>query len=72
MGVNDRAGDVRWGWECPRCEADVDVGRDPDTETFWWACERDGCFAVGFGFASRRRARLGVLEYRERYQQIYR
>ncbi|TYL36579.1 hypothetical protein CV102_21225 [Natronococcus pandeyae] len=68
----DHAGDMRWGWTCPRCGTDVSVGRDSETETFWWKCTEDGCLAVGFGFASRRRARIAVRDYRERYQRIYR
>ncbi|ELY75770.1 hypothetical protein C488_08972 [Natrinema pellirubrum DSM 15624] len=66
------AGDVRWGWTCPRCGTDVSVRRDPDSDTFRWECDADHCVAVGFGFTSRRRARLALREYRERYQNIYR
>ncbi|MFA9501723.1 hypothetical protein NP511_05705 [Natrinema thermotolerans] len=66
------AGDVRWGWTCPRCETDVSVRRDPDSDTFRWECDADHCAAVGFGFTSRRRARLALREYRERYQNVYR
>ncbi|ELY57382.1 hypothetical protein [Natronolimnohabitans innermongolicus] len=66
------AGDVRWGWECPRCDADVSVSRDPQSETFLWACPTEGCPSVGFGFSSRRRARIALRELRESYQDIYR
>ncbi|MFC4437383.1 MULTISPECIES: hypothetical protein [Natrialbaceae] len=68
----DYAGDTRWGWRCPRCGTDVSVGRDSETETFRWECAEDGCLAVGFGFASRRRARIALRDYRERYQGVYR
>ncbi|WP_049926907.1 hypothetical protein [Halopiger goleimassiliensis] len=64
--------DLRWGWRCPRCNTDVPVSRDPDSETFYWECPREGCPTVGFGFTSRRRARIGLREYRERYRNIYR
>ncbi|WP_049888701.1 hypothetical protein [Natronococcus occultus] len=67
-----RAGNLRWGWRCPRCDTDVDVGRDGRTDTFYWHCEDVDCPAFGIGFRSRRQARLGVLEYRERYRGIYR
>ncbi|OIB56772.1 hypothetical protein BBD46_16350 [Natrialba sp. SSL1] len=70
--ANEYAGDIRWGWCCPRCERDVSVTRDPRSETFVWACPDEECPAVGFGFQSRRRARIALREYRERYQQIYR
>lgn len=66
------AGDMRWGWTCPLCETDVSVSRDPDSGTFRWECDGDACEAVGFGFASRRKARLALKEYRERYRDIYR
>ncbi|WP_394742474.1 hypothetical protein [Natronococcus roseus] len=66
------AGNIRWGWRCPRCDTDVAVARNPQTGTFSWVCEEPECVAVGFGFRSRRRARLGVLEYRERYRSVYR
>ncbi|THE63987.1 hypothetical protein D8Y22_15340 [Salinadaptatus halalkaliphilus] len=71
MGRN-AVGDVRWGWQCPRCETDVPVTRDSGSETFCWACPQNTCPAVGFGFRSRRRARIALKEYRERYQDIYR
>ena len=70
--LDEHAGDMRWGWQCPRCNADVPVTRDPDSETFRWECPTDDCPAVGFGFASRRRARIALREYREAYQDIYR
>lgn len=66
------AGDMRWGWNCPRCNTEVTVSRDRDSETFEWRCPSETCLAVGFGFTSRRRARLGLLEYHERYQETYR
>lgn len=69
---DERAVDTRWGWECPRCDADVPVVRDPDSETFCWACPTDDCPSVGFGFTSRRRARIALREYREAYRNIYR
>lgn len=68
----DYAGDMRWGWTCPRCETDVAVGKDAATETFRWICEAESCLAVGFGFASRRRARIALRDYRERYRNVYR
>ncbi|NGM67931.1 hypothetical protein G6M89_02700 [Natronolimnobius sp. AArcel1] len=64
--------DLRWGWRCPRCETDVPVSRDPSTETFRWECPTESCLSVGFGFSSRRNARIALREYRERYQEIYR
>ncbi|WP_083867292.1 hypothetical protein [Natrialba taiwanensis] len=66
------AADTRWGWCCPRCESDVPVRKDPRSETFRWECPDESCPAVGFGFTSRRRARIALREYRERYQGIYR
>ncbi len=63
---------MRWGWTCPRCETDASVTRDHDADTFRWECDADGCAAVGFGFTSRRRARLALEEYRERYRDVYR
>ncbi|MGQ3412074.1 hypothetical protein ACT4ML_07400 [Natrinema sp. LN54] len=66
------AGDMRWGWTCPLCETDASVSRDPESETFRWECDDESCEAVGFGFTSRRKARLALREYRERYQNIYR
>lgn len=69
---DEYAGDMRWGWQCPRCEADVPVEKDPDSGTFLWACPTEGCPSVGFGFDSRRRARIALREYREAYQNIYR
>ncbi|SEW00862.1 hypothetical protein [Natrinema salifodinae] len=66
------AGDLRWGWACPRCETDASVARDPGTGTFRWECDADDCDTVGFGFTSRRQARLALKEYREQYQNIYR
>ncbi|WP_090616674.1 hypothetical protein [Natrinema salaciae] len=66
------AGDMRWGWTCPRCETDASVSSDPASETFRWECDDHSCEAVGFGFTSRRRARLALREYRERYQNVYR
>nr|WP_293033852.1 hypothetical protein [Natronococcus sp.] len=71
-GSRTPAGNIRWGWRCPRCDSDVDVGKDSRTDTFYWSCKKDGCLAIGLGFRSRRRARLGVLEYRERYRSVYR
>ncbi|ARS90718.1 hypothetical protein [Natrarchaeobaculum aegyptiacum] len=70
--ARDPVADRRWGWQCPRCDADVPVTRDPDSETFRWECPREACLAVGFGFSSRRRARLALHRYRERYQNVYR
>ncbi|WP_121744743.1 hypothetical protein [Natronorubrum halophilum] len=72
MGRREYAGDMRWGWQCPRCDADVPVDSDPHSETFYWACPVDDCPSVGFGFSSRRRARIALREYREAYQNIYR
>ncbi|QRV15149.1 hypothetical protein JMJ58_19935 [Haloterrigena salifodinae] len=69
---NEYAGDMRWGWECPRCDTDVSVARDPGSETFHWVCPTEDCPSVGFGFTSRRRARLALREYHEAYQNIYR
>ncbi|QFU83703.1 hypothetical protein [Natronorubrum aibiense] len=69
---DEYAGDMRWGWQCPRCEADVSVDRDHRSETFRWKCPTDGCLAVGIGFSSRRRARLALREYRKAYQNVYR
>ncbi|ADB60777.1 hypothetical protein Htur_1892 [Haloterrigena turkmenica DSM 5511] len=69
---NDYAGDLRWGWQCPRCDADVPVTRDAGSETFLWACPTEDCPSAGFGFSSRRRARIALREYREAYQNIYR
>lgn len=69
---DEHAVDTRWGWCCPRCEEDVPVIRDPHSQTFRWECQTNDCPAVGFGFSSRRRARLGLLEYREAFQRIYR
>ncbi|RQG99065.1 hypothetical protein EA472_15585 [Natrarchaeobius oligotrophus] len=66
------AGDERWGWCCPRCDRDVIVSDDPASETFRWECPTEGCRAVGFGFRSRRRARIALREYRERYRNVYR
>ncbi|MDF9745121.1 hypothetical protein [Natrinema salsiterrestre] len=69
---NVDAGDMRWGWTCPLCETDVSVSRDPGSGTFRWECDNGACDAIGFGFSSRRRARLALREYRERYRNIYR
>ncbi|WP_440764982.1 hypothetical protein [Natronorubrum sp. DTA7] len=69
---DEHADDMRWGWTCPRCNADVPVHRDDDSETFRWECPVDDCPSVGFGFKSRRRARIALREYREAYRNIYR
>ncbi len=69
---NDNASDIRWGWDCPRCDRATDVRRDPLTETFRWECPDETCPAVGFGFTSRRRARLGLRQFRERLPNVYR
>lgn len=69
---DDTAGDVRWGWDCPRCDRQTKVRRDPGSDTFRWVCPEETCPAVGFGFSSRRRARIGLREYREREEDIYR
>ncbi|WP_090381231.1 hypothetical protein [Natronobacterium texcoconense] len=66
------AGDVRWGWTCPRCDSEAPVRKDPSSETFRWECSRDDCPAVGFGFRSRRRARIALRKYCDRYESIYR
>ncbi|MFC5971498.1 hypothetical protein ACFPYI_09165 [Halomarina salina] len=55
------------GYRCPRCDDDTDVFRDPETGTFGWVCPKSDCDAIGFGFQSRRRARIGLREYRERF-----
>ncbi|RKD98219.1 hypothetical protein ATJ93_1224 [Halopiger aswanensis] len=68
----DYVDELRWGWQCPRCDADATVTKDPRTETFLWACPEESCPAVGFGFTSRRKARIALREYRERYNDIYR
>ncbi|WP_049921523.1 hypothetical protein [Halopiger djelfimassiliensis] len=70
--ARDYAGDMRWGWTCPRCSADAPVTRDPSSETFRWECSTDSCPAIGFGFSSRRKARLALREFSERYRNIYR
>lgn len=64
--------DLLWGWKCPRCDEDATVTKDPRTETFRWECPEESCPAVGFGFTSRRKARIALREYRERYNNIYR
>ncbi|MXV63132.1 hypothetical protein GS429_13850 [Natronorubrum sp. JWXQ-INN-674] len=69
---NEYAGDTRWGWNCPRCETEATVSRDPDSETFRWECSNERCGSVGFGFTSRRRARIALREFREAYQNVYR
>ncbi|UHQ96023.1 hypothetical protein HYG82_20840 [Natrinema halophilum] len=66
------ADDLMWGWTCPLCNAHVSVSRDPASGTFRWECDADACEAIGFGFASRRRARLALREYSERYDNLYR
>ncbi|PCR90605.1 hypothetical protein CP557_08850 [Natrinema ejinorense] len=66
------AGDMRWGWRCPVCGTDASVSRDPDSGTFRWECDADRCDAVGFGFTSRRQARLALREFRKRYRDNYR
>ncbi|MFC6719540.1 hypothetical protein ACFQGT_13870 [Natrialbaceae archaeon GCM10025810] len=65
-------GDVRWGWKCPRCDAKTRIKRDPSTRTYRWECVRDACPAVGFGFVSRRRARIALREFRRRNEDVYR
>jgi hypothetical protein len=56
------------GYSCPRCDGDTDVFRDPGTGRFGWFCPKPDCRAVGFGFRSRRSARIGLREYRERFE----
>ena len=56
------------GYRCPRCDGDTDVFRDPGTQRYGWICPDSDCLAVGFGFRSRRRARIGLREYRERFE----
>ncbi|MEY7851407.1 hypothetical protein AB7C87_19660 [Natrarchaeobius sp. A-rgal3] len=68
----DDVDDVRWGWTCPRCNADADVERDPSSKTFRWVCSENPCPAVGFGFTSRRRARIALRDYRNRDENVYR
>lgn len=55
------------GYECPRCDADTEIFTDPGTGTYGWICPEEGCQAIGFGFGSRRQARIGLREYRERF-----
>ncbi|MFC4544198.1 hypothetical protein ACFO5R_19920 [Halosolutus amylolyticus] len=69
---NREPGDVRWGWDCPRCDRATRVRRDPSTGTYRWECPDETCPAVGFGFISRRRARLALREFRKREENVYR
>ncbi|WP_254529611.1 hypothetical protein [Natrinema gelatinilyticum] len=69
---NIDAGDMQWGWTCPLCGTDASVSRDADSGTFRWKCDANACDAVGFGFASRRRARLALREYGKRHGDVYR
>ncbi len=71
MPANDPR-DLRWGWRCPRCDADAAVTRDPGSSTFCWACTDADCPAVGFGFRTRRRARLALRALCEEYDRPYR
>jgi len=57
----------RRGYDCPRCESDTEVFTDDATDSFGWICPDDGCQAIGFGFRTRRAARIGLREYRERH-----
>ncbi|APW97818.1 hypothetical protein CHINAEXTREME_08515 [Halobiforma lacisalsi AJ5] len=66
------AGDVRWGWTCPRCNAETTVTRDPSSETFRWECDREDCETLGFGFRSRRAARIALRESAEECRDVYR
>ncbi|RQG93389.1 hypothetical protein [Natrarchaeobius chitinivorans] len=70
--TRENVGDTRWGWCCPHCNRDVDVVKDPSTDTFRWECPGEACRAVGFGFSSRRQARIALLSYRKRYENTYR
>lgn len=54
------------GYRCPRCDGDTDIFRDERSETVGWVCT-DDCTAVGFGFQSRRLARIGLREYRDQF-----
>ncbi|NHN41194.1 hypothetical protein G9C85_06025 [Halorubellus sp. JP-L1] len=59
------------GWNCPRCDGETEIfyepGPDPATRRCGWRCPREDCQAIGFGFESRRRARVALREYRERF-----
>lgn len=55
----------RWGFECPRCGGDTDVFADDESDTYGWVCRDRDCRAVGFGFGSRRAARVGLREFGE-------
>lgn len=72
MSQDRYAGDTKWGWECPRCDTDVEIETHDESGTYGWACPDDHCPAIGFGFSSRRRARIALREYRERYQNVFR
>ncbi|MFP8953547.1 hypothetical protein ACLI4Z_11310 [Natrialbaceae archaeon A-arb3/5] len=70
--AREYVGNIRWGWCCPRCDREATVTRDPSSETFRWECPDEACPSVGFGFRSRRAARIALGKYRDRYQNIYR
>lgn len=59
-----------WGFDCPRCGADTDVFADDESETYGWVCPKRDCRAVGFGFESRRAARIGLREFTERASNV--
>ncbi|OAQ52848.1 hypothetical protein HTG_11010 [Natrinema mahii] len=48
----------------------VSVVRDAASDTVRWECNADHCDTVGF--TARRRTRLGLETYRERYQDAHR
>lgn len=52
-----------WGFACPRCGGDTDVFVDAESETYGWICPEADCVSVGFGFESRRAARVGLRTY---------
>ncbi|MDS0298991.1 hypothetical protein NDI76_09555 [Halogeometricum sp. S1BR25-6] len=52
-----------WGFACPRCGGDTDVFVDERSATYGWICPESDCTAVGFGFESRRAARVGLRAY---------
>lgn len=56
------------GYRCPRCDGETDIFYDRGTGTCGWVCPEDGCQAIGFGFRGRRSARIGLREYRERFE----
>nr|WP_083861121.1 hypothetical protein [Halobiforma nitratireducens] len=62
------AGDVRWGWTCPCCNGETTVTRDSSSGTFRWECDREDCDTLGFGFRSRRRARIAIRESADEYR----